>query len=80
MILIAIGVSVLLHTFVEVFVVLFQCRPVHGVWDVFTQSVCINIPVAAIFMGSINVFVDSVVLLLPMAFVWSLQIYKKWKT
>ena len=79
LVLILIGVFVLMHTFVEIVVLLFQCKPVHGAWDVFIQSVCVNIPLAAIIMGSINVVVDFVVLFLPMPLVWNLNIQKKWK-
>ena len=40
---------------------------------------CINLALAAIIVGAVNVAIDVVTLLLPAHAVWHLQLEKRWK-
>lgn len=74
-----VGAFVAAYSLVEILVLIFQCRPISAVWDMHVHGTCVNIALGAVIVGSINVVVDFLVLLLPVRMVWQLKMKKKWK-
>ena len=62
-------------TFVEIF----QCKPMRKTYLPLLEGSCMNQRDSQIASGAINVISDFAILLLPMASVWKLQVYKKGK-
>ena len=67
------------YSFVEATIAIFQCRPVNAAWNMNVHGYCVNIALGAIIIGSINVAVDFVTLILPIHPVWKLKMKMKWK-
>ncbi|MCJ1428315.1 hypothetical protein MMC29_006224, partial [Sticta canariensis] len=67
------GDFILAYTIAAIFVVIFQCEPVHGFWDVQIKAKCIDFSVPATFGASFNVVTDFLTLTLPMPLIWKLQ-------
>lgn len=63
--------------FVATFVEAFQCLPVQKAWYPLWPGHCINQKAAQTSSAAINTFSDFVILLVPIANVWGLQLYKK---
>lgn len=63
----------LIGTFVEAF----QCMPVQKAWYPLWSGHCINQKAAETSSAAINTFSDFVILVVPIANVWGLQLYKK---
>ncbi|KAJ5625396.1 Btp1 [Penicillium lagena] len=69
------------YTVVMLFIYGFNCRPPYEYWgwhmtmDVaWTESHCFDFPTMNLGMGGVNIITDTVILLLPMPFVWKLQL------
>lgn len=69
----ALGIFIVAYTVAGVFVVIFQCEPVHGFWDITIKATCINFSVPAIILASFNVITDFLTLALPMPLIWKLR-------
>ena len=63
--------------FIAIFVEAFHCSPVQKAWLPLLSGRCINQQVAQTSSATINAFSDFVILVLPLANVWGLQLYKK---
>ncbi|KAL9064402.1 MAG: hypothetical protein Q9161_008914 [Pseudevernia consocians] len=63
--------------FIAIFVEAFQCLPIQKAWYPLWPGHCINQKAAEISSAAINTFSDFVILLLPIANVWGLKLYKK---
>ena len=72
-------IFVFAHQLTMILLSIFSCRPVEAVWDPHVKGWCINVTVAAIIFGSINVCIDIVLLVLPIPLVWRLKIQRKWR-
>ena len=51
----------------------------NALWNPLVTGFCINVNLAAIIFGSINVVIDIVLLVLPIPLVWQLKIQMKWR-
>lgn len=69
----ALGAFILAYTLAGILVVIFQCEPVHGFWDIRIKSTCIDFSVPAIVIASFNVVTDFLTLALPMPLIWQLR-------
>ena len=69
----ALGAFILAHTLAGIFVTIFQCKPVHGFWDITIKSTCIKYSLPAIVLASFNVVTDILTLALPMPLIWQLR-------
>lgn len=56
-----------------------QCNPVAGVWDVALNAVCFDKQHLYWGAGISNMFLDIIILCLPMPVIWSLQLSKQKK-
>ncbi|KAF8471752.1 hypothetical protein BDZ91DRAFT_676987 [Kalaharituber pfeilii] len=56
------------------FAVLFQCLPIEAYWDLNIPRKCVNQTVALIFNGTVNVFTDFYVFLLPIRSIAKLRL------
>ncbi|KAL8658935.1 MAG: hypothetical protein Q9202_007352 [Teloschistes flavicans] len=56
-----------------IFVVIFQCNPVHGFWDLMVPHTCIDFGTPATVTAVLNVITDFLTLALPMPLIWQLQ-------
>ena len=66
------------HT-LQLFLSVFSCRPVNALWNMTIDGDCINLNLAALIFGSINVFIDVVLLVMPIPLVWRLNIQMRWR-
>ena len=76
------GLYVFAWTINTLFVVLFQCKPIHYSWDLprgFTQGQCIDLTGGYVGTGITNTVSDLALIILPMPIVWGLQISKRQK-
>ena len=55
----------------------FQCLPVRKAWLPLLPGHCINQKVAQTASAAINAFSDCIILAVPLANVWGLQLYRK---
>ena len=60
-----------------VFVEAFQCLPVQKAWYPLWPGNCTDQKAAQTASAAVNTFSDFVILVLPIANVWGLQLYKK---
>ena len=70
---------ILANNIAEVFLSVFQCTPVHKAWDLEAEGSCVNILLAAVIPGSINVLSDIITVLLPVPLIWNLQMQRNRK-
>lgn len=61
------------------FVIIFECHPIHEVWDLFYEGHCIDRNAVLVATGAVNVFSDLLNLLLPIWATWHLQMAPKRK-
>ena len=54
-----------------------QCRPVRKAWLPLLPGHCINQRVAQTSSAAINTFSDCIILVVPLANIWGLQLYRK---
>ena len=74
----AIGVIMSLWAFISVLLVIFSCRPVVAAFDynvrMLPTTVCpISAPKVEIVFGFCNIFVDFMLLIMPMPLLWTLH-------
>ena len=62
---------------VAIIVEAFQCLPVRKAWLPLMSGHCINQRVAQTSSAAINTFSDCIILVVPLAKVWGLQLYRK---
>ena len=74
-----IAVFILTDHIIQIFLTILNCLPVNATWNMAVRGTCINRNLAAIILGSINVLIDVVLLVLPMPLVWKLNIPLKFK-
>lgn len=57
-----------------------SCRPLTSIWDPNVSGRCIDIPAAWTAIGSIDVILDTIILVLPIPMLWKLQmpVWRKW--
>lgn len=72
----AVGIFIFAYSFAAVFVVIFACHPVQGVWNPLAKAKCNNTNAAVLVMAIFNVVTDVIVLILPMPVVWGLELPK----
>ena len=75
----AVGLFISLYCIISVVIMVFQCRPSKGAWNPTIKSDCIDINKFLIFMGSMNVLTDFLLLCLPLPQLWKLQMHRKTK-
>ena len=76
-----IGVIMALWAFISVLLVIFSCRPVAAAFDysvrMLPTTVCpISAPRVEIVFGFCNIFVDFMLLVMPMPLLWTLHMNK----
>ena len=69
----AVGLFISTYSIISVIVMIFQCRPVNGAWDPTTEPDCIDLSKLVIFMGTMNVLTDFLLLCLPLPQLLKLQ-------
>ena len=62
---------------VAIIVEAFQCLPVQKAWLPLWPGHCINQKVAQASSAAINTFSDCIILVVPLANVWGLQLYRR---
>ncbi|KAF2120488.1 hypothetical protein BDV96DRAFT_267591 [Lophiotrema nucula] len=65
---------VTLYTIACIFLMLFQCTPIRGYWDVSTRQHCINLRATLVSIAALNSLSDFLVYLWPAKPLWSLQL------
>lgn len=73
----AIGAYVLAFTVASMFGSLFQCTPIHYVWDRAygrMQGHCVNLKVEVLATAVLNALADVLLLILPIPTLWNLQL------
>ena len=63
----------------QLFLSVFSCRPVNALWNMTLRGDCININLAALIFGSLNVVIDLILLIMPIPLVWRLRIEMRWR-
>ena len=58
---------------------IWQCSPRRKIWDKDIPGSCIDIPALLQTSGAFNTITDILILLVPVKFVWNLQMTKKTK-
>lgn len=58
--------------------VIIECHPINALWD-FSPGYCIDLQKMFLGSGIINIFLNVLVLMLPMPMIWSLEIERKHK-
>ncbi|KAI4193618.1 MAG: hypothetical protein LQ350_008233 [Teloschistes chrysophthalmus] len=61
------------YSLAGIFVIIFQCSPVHGFWDFMIPHTCIDFGTPATVTAVLNVITDFLTLALPMPLIWQLQ-------
>ena len=69
----AVGLFISVYSLISVIIMIFQCRPLKGAWDPTIKPDCIPLSNFLIFMGSMNVLTDFLLLCLPLPQLWRLQ-------
>ena len=75
----AVGLFISIYSSISVIVMIFQCRPVRGAWDPTVKADRIDLSNFWIFMSSMNVFTDFLLLCLPLPQLWKLQMCRRTK-
>jgi hypothetical protein len=72
---------IVLWTVGQIFIAIFTCVPVSGLWDKSIKSQCNPLgPVVQIWMNSLgNIVTDVIILVLPLPVVWRLKMPKSQK-
>ncbi|KAF2650645.1 hypothetical protein K491DRAFT_125383 [Lophiostoma macrostomum CBS 122681] len=68
------SIFVTLYTVVCMFLMLFQCTPISGYWDVAVKQHCINLRATLVSIAALNSVSDFLVYLWPAKPLWSLQL------
>lgn len=59
------------------FVLVFQCHPIHAYWDMFAQEpYCMNAAKTLLGYEMTNLFLDVVILCIPLPIVWRLNLQR----
>lgn len=69
----AVGLFISVYSIISVIVMICKCRPLKGAWDSTIKPDCIDLGKLVIFMGSMNVLTDLLLLCLPLPQLWKLQ-------
>jgi len=73
-------VVVVLYSLVATFEWLYACRPMAKLWDLtVTHGSCVDFNKIYIFSGAMNTATDLIILLLPTAILWNLQLPRRQK-
>lgn len=56
-----------------------QCQPVSRLWDPTEPGTCIDIVGFIIGFGVVNILLNTIILLLPLPMIWSLEIERRHK-
>lgn len=75
----SLGALIICYSLVLVFCVIFQCKPIRGVWDPMIDAKCINLSNIILLTSSLNVFTDVSTLCLPLPLLWRLNLPKERK-
>lgn len=75
----AVGLFISVYSTISVIIMVFQCRPLKGAWDPTIKADCIPLSDFLIFMGSMNVLTDFLLLCLPLPQLWKLQMRRGMK-
>nr|XP_036578664.1 uncharacterized protein CTRU02_11254 [Colletotrichum truncatum]KAF6785996.1 integral membrane protein [Colletotrichum truncatum] len=59
--------------------IIFQCQPVSMSWDINAKGTCIGKLIPMMTLSVANIFIDIVILLIPIKVVWSLQMARRQK-
>lgn len=63
------------NAFANIMAFFFSCRPFRKEWDLsITDGKCIDRPRQSISSGYFNIFMDAILLVLPLPTVWKLQL------
>ena len=68
------GAFILCYTTSQALVIIFNCQPIEAAWEPLINGKCTRLDTNAIVVGSLNVVTDLVTVILPMPFLWRLQI------
>lgn len=66
-----------LQIFAICFVVIFQCTPISGAWDISVRGTCIDSGVYSLTLTAINIVTDVLVLTLPLFIFIDLKVNKR---
>ena len=69
----AVGLFISVYSIISVIIMISQCRPLKGAWDPTFKLDCMPLSNFLIFMGSMNVLTDFLLLCLPLPQLWKLQ-------
>jgi hypothetical protein len=73
-------VIVIVHSLVASFYWVYACRPIEKYWDpTITSGSCINWFKVAVFGAAMNTTTDAALLIMPVLFLWNLQLPKREK-
>lgn len=75
----AVGLFISAYSIISIIAMIFQCRPLNGAWDKTIKAECIDDSKVMIFMGSMNVLTDFLLLCLPLPQLWKLQMRRDTK-
>ncbi|KAF2182202.1 hypothetical protein K469DRAFT_637002 [Zopfia rhizophila CBS 207.26] len=70
----ALSIFVTLYTVTCVFLMLFQCTPIRGYWDVSVKQSCINLRATLVSIAALNSVSDFLVYLWPAKPLWTIQL------
>ena len=70
---IAVGIFVGAYSITAIMTNIFQCVPVQSNWDTSITPHCVNLGVELVVVSSLNVLTDAIILVLPMPFIWKLN-------
>lgn len=69
----AVGLFISIYSVISTTIMIFHCRPLRGAWDPTVEPDCMDLSKLLIFMGSMNVLTDFLLLCLPLPQLWKLQ-------
>lgn len=75
----SLGALIVCYSLVLLFCVIFQCKPIRGVWDPMIEAKCIHLSIIILLTSSLNVFTDVSTLCLPLPLLWGLNLPKERK-
>ena len=65
---------VAVFTFVGIFITIFACHPINTMWDMLPYGTCLDTASVGIAFAALQLFIDAVVLGIPVIPVMSLQL------
>ncbi|KAL9609745.1 MAG: hypothetical protein Q9167_005515 [Letrouitia subvulpina] len=71
-----VGIFIFAYSITAVFLAIFPCHPVQGVWNPLVKASCNNTNTSVLTIAIFNVITDVIVLILPIPVVWGLQLPK----